>query len=63
MFETPFSTSQHADVQQVMEYFLQHLNINGVNDLHDFDLQFFNRCRTMGEKLVFHIVPREEIIC
>ncbi len=38
--------------------FSQDLNISRVNDLRDFDLQFFNRC---SENFVFHIAPQEEI--
>ncbi len=32
-----------------------------MNDLHDLDLQFFNRCRIMGENVVFHLALQEKV--
>ncbi len=51
----------HCSLQKILEFFLQLLNINRMNDLCDFDLQFFSRCRIMDKNLVFHIAPLEEI--
>ncbi len=45
-------------LQQVLKYFLRHVNIHEVNTLHDFHLQFFNRCSIMSKNFVFHSPTR-----
>ncbi len=62
MFEMPqpyYFPPHYCSLQQILEYLLEHLNINGVNHLCDFDLQFFDRCRIMS-KTSFFTLPHKK---